>query len=47
MNTMADLLGAMWLISPLGLAISATAADWEDVERSPLNTTLPGVGSHG
>ncbi|XXT07411.1 hypothetical protein WME97_40075 [Sorangium sp. So ce367] len=26
---------------------SATAADWEDVERSPLNTTLPGVGSHG
>ncbi|WP_437296999.1 helix-turn-helix transcriptional regulator [Sorangium sp. So ce426] len=26
---------------------SANVADWEDVERSPLNTTLPGVGSHG
>ncbi|WP_437745828.1 hypothetical protein WMF39_12870 [Sorangium sp. So ce1504] len=26
---------------------SANIADWEDVERSPLNTTLPGVGSHG
>ncbi|WP_437281293.1 hypothetical protein WME90_12240 [Sorangium sp. So ce375] len=26
---------------------SANAADWEDVDRSPLNTTLPGVGSRG
>ncbi|WP_437915942.1 hypothetical protein WME73_13160 [Sorangium sp. So ce302] len=26
---------------------SENIADWEDVERSPLNTTLPGVGSHG
>ncbi|WP_437625520.1 helix-turn-helix transcriptional regulator [Sorangium sp. So ce1151] len=26
---------------------SANASDWEDAERSPLNTTLPGVGSHG
>ncbi|WP_437717030.1 hypothetical protein WMF45_11815 [Sorangium sp. So ce448] len=26
---------------------SVNAADWEDVERSPLNTTLPGLGSHG
>ncbi|WP_437851519.1 helix-turn-helix transcriptional regulator [Sorangium sp. So ce363] len=24
----------------------AGGCDWEDVERSPLNTTLPGVGSH-
>ncbi|WP_437331079.1 helix-turn-helix transcriptional regulator [Sorangium sp. So ce381] len=28
-------------------ASSASASDWEDAERSPLNTTLPGVGSHG
>ncbi|WP_441290712.1 helix-turn-helix transcriptional regulator [Sorangium sp. KYC3313] len=28
-------------------ASSANASDWEDAERSPLNTTLPGVGSHG
>ncbi|WP_437553451.1 hypothetical protein WME97_18455 [Sorangium sp. So ce367] len=26
---------------------SANIADWDDAERSPLNTTLPGVGSHG
>ncbi|WP_437717347.1 hypothetical protein WMF45_13595 [Sorangium sp. So ce448] len=26
---------------------SANISDWEDLERSPLNTTLPGVGSHG
>ncbi|WP_044969561.1 helix-turn-helix transcriptional regulator [Sorangium cellulosum] len=26
---------------------SANAPDWEDVERSALNTTLPGVGDHG
>jgi plasmid maintenance system antidote protein VapI len=26
---------------------SASTPDWEDAERSPLNTTLPGVGSHG
>ena len=26
---------------------SANTSDWEDAERSPLNTTLPGVGSHG
>ncbi|WP_437999666.1 hypothetical protein WMF26_06860 [Sorangium sp. So ce185] len=25
----------------------ARGSDWEDVERSALNTTLPGVGSHG
>ncbi|WP_438032758.1 hypothetical protein [Sorangium sp. So ce204] len=25
----------------------ARGSDWEDVERSPLNTTLPGVGSGG
>ncbi|WP_437934513.1 helix-turn-helix transcriptional regulator [Sorangium sp. So ce341] len=25
----------------------ARGSDWEDVERSSLNTTLPGVGSHG
>ncbi len=30
-----------------GGASSANASDWEDAERSPLNTTLPGVGSHG
>ncbi|WP_307730656.1 helix-turn-helix transcriptional regulator [Sorangium atrum] len=28
-------------------ASSADASDWEDAERSPLKTTLPGVGSHG
>ncbi|MDC0684823.1 hypothetical protein [Sorangium atrum] len=26
---------------------SANASDWEDAEHSQLNTTLPGVGSHG
>ncbi|WP_438041935.1 hypothetical protein [Sorangium sp. So ce128] len=30
-----------------GGASSADASDWEEAERSPLNTTLPGVGSHG
>ncbi|WP_437295169.1 helix-turn-helix transcriptional regulator [Sorangium sp. So ce426] len=25
----------------------ASASDWEEAERSPLNTTLPGVGRHG
>ncbi|KYF55805.1 hypothetical protein BE04_32670 [Sorangium cellulosum] len=30
-----------------GGANSANASDWEEAERSPLNTTLPGVGSHG
>ncbi|WP_437592883.1 hypothetical protein [Sorangium sp. So ce1000] len=25
----------------------ANASDWEDAERSPLSTTIPGVGSHG
>ena len=80
---MEDMLGAMWLVSPLGLAMIACvaigfavtarealgrerglreareqahedegaaladASDWEEAERSPLNTTLPGVGSHG
>ncbi|WP_438035069.1 helix-turn-helix transcriptional regulator [Sorangium sp. So ce204] len=28
-------------------ASSTDAPDWEEAERSPLNTTLPGVGSHG
>ncbi|WP_437765281.1 hypothetical protein WMF27_30795 [Sorangium sp. So ce281] len=26
---------------------AASASDWEEAERSPLNTTLPGVGRHG
>jgi plasmid maintenance system antidote protein VapI len=30
-----------------GGASSADASDWEEAERSPLNTTLPGVGRHG
>ncbi|WP_437953411.1 hypothetical protein WME98_24075 [Sorangium sp. So ce296] len=30
-----------------GGASSAIASDWEEAERSPLNTTLPGVGSYG
>jgi plasmid maintenance system antidote protein VapI len=30
-----------------GGASSSDASDWEEAERSPLNTTLPGVGSHG
>ncbi|WP_437763889.1 hypothetical protein WMF27_38535 [Sorangium sp. So ce281] len=30
-----------------GAASTTNASDWEDAERSPLNTTLPGVGSHG
>ncbi|WP_437893576.1 helix-turn-helix transcriptional regulator [Sorangium sp. So ce124] len=30
-----------------GGASSANGSDWEEAERSPLNTTLPGVGSHG
>ncbi|WP_437554791.1 hypothetical protein WME97_22445 [Sorangium sp. So ce367] len=30
-----------------GGTISANASEWDDAERSPLNTTLPGVGSHG
>ncbi|MDC0678727.1 helix-turn-helix transcriptional regulator [Sorangium atrum] len=30
-----------------GGASSPNGADWEEAERSPLNTTLPGVGSHG
>ncbi|WP_437328259.1 helix-turn-helix transcriptional regulator [Sorangium sp. So ce381] len=30
-----------------GGASSANGSDWEEAERSLLNTTLPGVGSHG
>jgi hypothetical protein len=30
-----------------GGASAANVSDWEEAERSPLNTTLPGVGRHG
>ncbi|WP_437978895.1 hypothetical protein WMF11_22655 [Sorangium sp. So ce295] len=30
-----------------GRASAANGSDWEEAERSPLNTTLPGVGSSG
>ncbi|KYF79955.1 hypothetical protein BE11_42000 [Sorangium cellulosum] len=30
-----------------GVSSPAPRSDWDDLERSSLNTTLPGVGSHG
>ncbi|WP_438023430.1 helix-turn-helix transcriptional regulator [Sorangium sp. So ce233] len=30
-----------------GSCSPARGSDWDDIERSSLNTTLPGVGSHG